>query len=544
MRALNYVVIGALGACSSESGGRSEGGEHSSISAGETIGVADSSGTSASGGTADTATGTTGSSSEGGNGTASPIFDVGGMPMPDFGVPEGPAIPETCGQALAGQSTVGCLFFAVDLDQNGPLEHDQYAIAVSNPQPGTDANVVVERKVAGVWQEVASMLVSPLTLHPFPLPNLNQQGSGVLAGGTYRVTSDVPIVAYQFNPLIIGSASSDASMLYPVPSWDSLNRAVHWGGGFGRGYLTFAAAFDGTTIEVTPTVATAAGPGVPAGTPGVPLQITLDEGDIAEVMVVAEAASLAGTRIESLDPNKPVAVFSGHECAWVAHTVPACDHIEDQLSGVRLWGMNFVASRMPVRQVGGVPETSLWQIVASEDGTQVSFEAHADVTGLPPGPVTLDAGEFVEFYVGGTFDHPGDFLVDANRPIALANLMTGNTNLTSSNIGDPALVQLSPIEQYLPRYIVLVATGWQVDVFVITRPEGVTVELDGVAIEDAAFIDVGGGYEVARIPTTDGVHSIEATDGVMITVVGYANADSYAYLGGTGTGVINPTPQG
>lgn len=548
MRTTSTALALVLCACSSEPGG-----DGSATQATATMTSTDGTtgaDTSASG-TVATTQGSSGASvgdtstSTGGDETSTPIFDVGGSgPPPDLGEPEGPAIPETCDQALAGESTVGCRFFAVDLDQNGGLEFDQYAIAVSNPQPATDADVVVEQKVGGAWQEVASMTVQPLTLHPFQLPNKHQQGSGVQVGGAYRVTSNIPIVAYQFNPLIIGSASSDASMLYPVPSWDSLNRAVHWGGGYGRGYLTIAAAFDGTTIEVTPTNATAAGTGVPAGMAGVPFEVELDEGDIAEVMVVAEAASLAGTRIESDDPDKPVAVFSGHECAWVPHTVPACDHIEDQLAGVRLWGTHFVAARMPVREVGAPPETSLWQIVASEDGTTVSFDAHAEVTGLPDAPVMLDAGEYVEYYVGGTDENPGDFRVEADKPIAVANLMTGEANLTSSTLGDPALVQLSPIEQYLPRYIVLIATGWQVDAFVVTRPAGVEVTLDGVAIPDDAFISVGGDYEVARVPGNDGVHSLDSTEGFMVTVVGYDSADSYAYLGGTGTGVINPTPEG
>lgn len=511
---------------------------------GSSGGADDTTAATATATTTGTGTAADSSSSSAGGETSPPIFDVGGGSPPDMGgEPMGPVIPETCDQALAGESTVGCRFFAVDLDQNGGLEFDQYAIAVSNPQPGVDANVVVEVKAGGAWMEVASAVVGPLELYPFQLPDRHQQGSGVQVGGSYRVTSDVPIVAYQFNPLIIGSASSDASMLYPVPSWDSLNRALHWGGGYGRGYLTLAAAYDGTTVEITPTTATAAGTGVPAGVAGVPFQVTLDEGDIAEIMVSAEAATLAGTRIESDDPTKPVAVFSGHECAWVPHTVPACDHIEDQLSGVRLWGTDFVASRMPVRDVG-TPETSLWQIVASEDGTTITFAAHPDVTGLPDAPVELDAGEFVEYYVGGSVDNPGDFRVAADRPIAVANLMTGMANLVSSSLGDPALVQLSPIEQYLPRYIVLVGTGWQLDEFVVTRPAGVAVTIDGVAIPDEEFISVGGDYEVARVPTNDGVHSLEAGAGFMVTVVGYDDADSYAYLGGTGTGVINPNPEG
>ncbi len=498
-------------------------------------------------GPASTASATSGradSSSTSESDSSPAIFDVGTISDVSRPPTKGPIIPETCEQADAGGSTVGCLFYGVDLDQNGGLEFDQFAIAVSNPQAGTVADVVVEEKVGGAWQMVDSSLVDPQTLHAFSLADKHHQGSGVMVGGTYRVSSDVPIVAYQFNPLIQGAASSDASLLYPVSSWDSLNRALHWGGGFGRGYLTIVAGFDDTTVEVVPTVATAGGTGVPAGTPGTPFTITLDEGDIAEVMVTTENTSLVGSRIESDDPTKPIGVFSGHECAWIPHQVTACDHIEDQLSGVRLWGTSFVASRMPVRETDGSVEDSLWQIVASEDDTTVTFTADPEVTGVPAGPQVLQAGEMVQFYAGGTSAHPGDFLIDADRPIAVANFMTGGGNLNTSNEGDPAMAQQSPIEQYLPRYIVLVPSEWITDMLVVTRPAGVEVTVDDVAIPDTEFVDAGGGYEVARIPTTDGVHALDSAEGFMVMVVGFDSADSYAYVGGTGTGVINPNPEG
>ena len=120
-------------------------------------------------------------------------------------------------------------------------------------------------------------------------------------------------------------------------------------------------------------------------------------------MVTTGNTSLVGPRIESDDANKPIGVFSGHECAWIPEGVTACDHIEDQLS---------------------------------------------------------------------------------------------------------------------------------------------EVTLDGVAIDDAAFIDAGGGYEVARVAAADGVHALDSTQGFMVMVVGFDDADSYAYVGGTGTGVINPNPEG
>lgn len=508
----------------------------------QTTGATGSGAGTSTGTSADPSTGTTAGSTGGLTEVTGPKFDVGPADAGDTGGGGGPIIPETCGQAATAETTVGCLFYAVDLDQNGGLENDQYAIAVSNVQLDEQATVVIEQKVGGQWQEVAGpAVVEPLDLGIFPLPNNNQQGSGVKLDGSWRISADVPIIAYQFNPLAAGAFSSDASMLYPVTSWDYVNLVVHWGEGYGRGYITIVASADNTVVEVTPSVITAGGPGVPPGAPGVPFQIMLDEGEIAEVAVSNEHAALTGTRVLA-DEDHPVAVFSGHECAWIPLGKVACDHVEEQLSGVRLWGNSFAAARVPVREPAQ-PETSLWQVVASEDDTLVTIEAHADVTGLPMTPATLNKGEMLQFFAGGTPANPGDLVIEADKPIAVANYMTGFGNLSMGNLGDPAMVQLAPYEQFLPRYVVLVPDQWDNDVLVITRPAGAEVMLDDVPIAPDLFQPFGDVWEAGRVPVTDGVHRLEGDEPFSVLVVGYDGADSYAYLGGSSTGVINPTPQ-
>ena len=116
-----------------------------------------------------------------------------------------------------------------------------------------------------------------------------------------------------------------------------------------------------------------------------------------------------------------------------------------------MWGLDFAAARVPPRTAAN-PETSLWQITASEDGTTVNLHADSAVTGLPPSPVQLDAGETIEFFVGGSGAQPGDFMIQSDAPIAVMNYMTGADNPPASAVGDPAMVQLSPLQQLLPRY--------------------------------------------------------------------------------------------
>jgi hypothetical protein len=475
-----------------------------------------------------------------------PKFDL--APGADLPPVDGPAIPETCAQAEEGVSTVGCLFYGVDLDSHDQVETAQFAIAVSNVQLAEVANVQVERKQGGVWSIVGGpVAVQPLSLQVFNLPDFHQDDSGILVGGAYRVSSDVPIIAYQFNP-IDGASSylSDASMLYPAPTLDHINHVVGWkvvdDGAVQGAYVTVVAAHDGTVVEVTPSVLTVAGNGVPPSPPGVGFQIALDEGDVAEVMTKSMNMGLTGTRIES-DPDHPVAVFSGNECTFIPTNVYACDHLEEQISGVRLWGQHFIASRVPPRSA--LPDTSLWQIYASEDGTTISITRDPEVSGIPSDQFVLNAGDVVELYVGGVPAIPGDFEIEADKPIAVLNYMTGSEN-PGAGIGDPAMIQLSPIEQYLPRYVVLVPGTWTNDVAVVTRPADAEITLDGVPIDDLLFIPVAdSGFEVARVPVGDGIHVFDGDQSAFsIMIVGFDAYDSYGYLGGTGTGVINPNPVG
>jgi hypothetical protein len=402
-----------------------------------------------------------------------------------------------------------------------------------------------------VWSTVGGpTAIAPLQLFTFNLPDRHIDDSGVNPGGAYRVTSDVPVVAYQFNP-VDGSVSylSDAAMLYPASALDTINRVTAWRSmydntnGFQHSYVTVVATTDGTQVQVTPSVVTAAGPGVPQGAPGAPFMIALQEGDVLSVAVQSIPDSMTGTKITSNDDH-PVAVFAGQECALIPQTVCCCDHMEEQLAGVRLWGKHFISSRMPIRNPGA-PENTLWQIFASEDGTNITINADAGVTGIPAQNFVLQQNQMSEFYVTGPQNEPGDFEVIADKPIAVYGYMIGAENFGSS-IGDPAMVAMAPVEQYLPRYVILVPGTWINDIAVLTRAAGAPITMDGVPVSDAEFNPVAGsGYEVARVPVPDGVHVFDGgTSPFSVVIVGYDEYDSYAYLGGTGTGKINPNPPG
>ncbi|MCA9698931.1 MAG: IgGFc-binding protein, partial [Myxococcales bacterium] len=351
-------------------------------------------------------------------------FDL--TPVPDGGMGTGGemGIPEDCNTAAAIASSVGCLFFGLDLDNQGSAgDMQQYGIIVSNVQTDQPAMATVESKQNGVWMQVQSQVIQPLDSYAFQLPDNHQEDTGIKTDlGTYRVTTDVPVVAYQFNPLD-GSASytTDASLLYPVPSWDYLHEIVGYKVTISAvSYIDIVAAVDGTAVQVVPSGPTLGGGGIPAGQANTPFFIMLDEGDVAHITSTTSAnATMTGTRVIT-DEDHPVGVFTATECTNTGQG--ACDHMEEMITGVRLWGMEFVASRMPIRQDNS-PEPVIWQIYASEDDTVVTITASPEVTGLPASPIAMNKGDMVEFSATGSVANPGDFFVEADKPIAVMSYL-------------------------------------------------------------------------------------------------------------------------
>jgi hypothetical protein len=476
-------------------------------------------------------------------------FDLGSIgDAGDTGDGGGPIIPETCDQAESGQTSVGCLFYTADLDNN--VDSVQFAVVVSNVQEQDMANVTLERKQGGNWVVVEGpVAVEAFGLHEFSVADFHQEGTGILVGGAFRLSSDEPIIAYQFNP-IDGQSSllSDASMLYPVASWDDLNQVVNWAAPSpgGRPFVTIAAAFDGTQISFTPPVATTGAGGVQAANANQTIMIQIDAGDTVSINPLDVNQALTGATIDS-DPDHPIAVFTGHSCANIPGNVCCCDHLEEQLSGVRLWGQNFIGAHVPVREVAN-PEATMWQVYASEDGTTVDFDADPALTGLPGPSIQLDKGEVEIMYVTAPPGTEADFGISADRPIAVLGYMIGAFNLSVDlqDEGDPAMIQFPPVEQFRHRYVILVPGTWINDALMLTRAAGASVEIDGVPVDDLAFAPVGNGdWEVARVSVPDGVHVLDGGDDPFgVVVIGWDQYDSYAYVGGTGTGKINPNPQG
>lgn len=453
-----------------------------------------------------------------------------------------------CDLAASTKSNLGCEFWAVDMSNLPPRDTYTYAVTVSNPDFDLPVTVRIYDKRNGNETLLIEDSVAPRDVEVFNLSGshagftsyYNGQDAGFLGNGigigtAFRVETDLPVLATQFNP--IGGAvghTTDASLLLPTHTLGEDYIHLAWNRGYGDGSaMNIVATQDNTTVTVTPNVNTGAGSnGLPAMTAGVPTDVVLNRYDYIQVGVNDQNTS--GSVIAA---DQPVAVFGGHACANVPQeSVAACDHVEEQIFPLETWGNNYVASRNPIR--GGEPMR--WRILASEDNTTINFDPAVSIGAQ----VVLDAGELVEF------DELADFFVSADDPILMAGYMLGCTAANAPGCpGDPYMVQMVAVEQFQEDYVFLVDSSYDEDFAKLVRPAGaeVTVECMGVVPENRWTPIGGSGFDWATIDMnpgeamcSPGTNEASSPEGFGIIVSGQSSAASYAYPGGLALEAINP----
>ncbi len=420
---------------------------------------------------------------------------------------------------------LGCEFLAADLDHMSPGDAQQYGISVSN----THTAPVDVRITDGDGNQVDSRTIQVGQLETFELPRRDVDNTG-LTRQSYIVESTGPVTVHQFNPLNrSGVASTDASLLLPSHAIGTDYMVLGWPTTTsmrvteGRAYFTIIAAKDATEVTVTPTAPIEGANGVGDIAAGQTQTFTLDRGQVLSLSTPNQAGyDLSGSTITS---TKPVAVFSGSECADVPVGTAACDHLEQQLYPTATWGSTFVAAKFKPRG----HEVDVYRLLAAQDNTQVNF--HPAVDGHAQ--TTLNRGQVFQF------SSADNFQVQANAPILLGQFMVGASDdgvcsslFCSNALGDPAFLLNVATRQYRQDYIVLIPTGFASNFLNITAPSGTSVQLDGQPVGASPSTIAGTNWQVYTATVGEGVHRVQASAPVGLTAYGYDRYVSYAYPGG------------
>ncbi len=482
------------------------------------------------------------------------------------------------------KSYLGCEYFPVDLDNARvpcggggfcDAAGSQFSVVVSNPRTDDSAYVIVTKgelppapaveacQEPGMMQLpnnfVMAAVIPPKGIQIFDLPGGNDINGTVKASLAFRLGSNIPITAYQFNPLEnVDVFSNDASMLLPVTTAGNeyfvmtrlqLSPSL-------RGYVSIVGVRP-EPVEVTIKVSatTAPGPGIPGLRAGETFTTTLKRYDVLSLQTGANGADLTGSLVQA---NGPVMVFGGHEaanaptkqseCNLVSGRcfgddnivcgcstedgpncnpheacpggIPCCaDHIEQQLFPTSAWGRSYLAVRSYTRAA----EPDVWRILAKTDGTRVTLDP--PLIDVPP----LQRGQWFEFSADI------DFQLTSTEPVMLGQFLVGET-WGNASIGDPAFMLAVPNRQFREAYVFLAPNKYARDYVSIAVPIGARALLDG---EEASSLplsrvsDIGAsGWRSIRVPISDGFHNLVCPNTCSVMVHGYDQYVSYAYPGG------------
>lgn len=447
---------------------------------------------------------------------------------------QGGTCVELCALAREQRSNVGCKYWAVDLDNavvdaSRNAASQQYAVVISNPQLGIPVTVRIERDDTQPGEpgdpiEVAKSTIAPFGLQKFLLgprevdgSPANQYNAGThsaLTRAAYRITTSVPVVAYQFNPLDnVDVFSNDASLLKPVEALgaslavENHYVALGWPQTIAttddpetnfdpriadadlRAFLTIVGTRNGTNLRVTPTARVIGGGAVPEILPQTSYETTLDAFDVLNLETGDFNADFTGTLVDS---DGPVVVFSGSEASdapWfdrIAERLCCADHLEEQLDSIRTAGKRFVAPvgfnrSLALSRAGGslgvAPEPEFFRIIAVTD-------EGARITTTLPGSERMSLGgkgDFVELR------STRDFIVESDAPVMLGNVTASQE---AAGIparlpgGDPSFLIIPPIEQYRSSYVFLTPDRYAFDFLRIVSPPNAEIRLDAQPIED------------------------------------------------------------
>ncbi len=407
----------------------------------------------------------------------------------------------------------------------------------------------------------------------FLLPHHPYREDSHAAFSSWRVETDRPVAAYQFNPYCCNySFTNDASLLLPIPALgtDYIYLGVPaWQEPFEPdpgdpnpgppgslpATLTVVGTRDATAVRIELRDGMAVEPDGAGRVAinGQTVTATLDAGEVLNLVTPPPvdrggrppiSVDLTGARITA---DHPIAAFSGHLCTFYPWDQGACDHLEEQLFPVDTWGNQFVLAPTVLRTETPdlATEATFWKIVARDPETRIrlsvpfdqldpsrpGFDGVQDCRAALEDPETLllQSGESCEF---GT---RAPLALGSNRPISVMGILSGQASvgLLGQNAGDPAIFLLPPEYQYRRDYAFLTPTTYFVDYLTVVAPPDANLTLDGEPLDMNNTILVPGSTQVYKhFEVSDGPHRIAGDQPFGILVYAYDDYVSYAYTGG------------
>jgi hypothetical protein len=476
----------------------------------------------------------------------------------------------------------------------------QFAIVVANDNDD-DVTVTVTKNASRVGDPLNEQAVASATVmsHSTTKINLPQRevdgamgqnasytqnsGSGTFVSPhAFHVVSTAPVVVYQFNPMV-QQFSNDASTLIPIQAlgMDYVVIGYNTANPCGDSNLptgssipdhtaiTIVAVEDDTNVTVTATHPIKASGGdsgfaIPSTMAGAPLSFKLSKytvvnleseqptGNVFACAMSHQDGDFTGSQVHS---DKPIVVFTSGERGagfggatnivnppdWDPMTDDTCctDHLEEQLFPVTALGKEFALARSPIRSTDpSWKEPDIFRVVATTDNTTIT-------TNLP--------GPYASFTLNArqqkTFASTTGLTLKASNAVEVSSYLVSQHFVKNGYIGDPSQLLHPAAEQFRKSYVFLVPDSWDKNYIVLAKPKAAQVTLDGVAlagIENSGCVYApigtvaGTEYEQVTCPAAEGHHTVSSDLPMGLSVYGYFNVGSYAFVGGSDVKIINP----
>jgi hypothetical protein len=496
-------------------------------------------------------------------------------------------IAKTCAEAQDTHASVGCEYYAVDMDAaQGPPQDACFAVFIANTsaspvhiQTEWHGTTIDMSKFAKLPQgqgqsltygnyDVAGGLapgqVAILFLaYQFQFMNVacpvpaaighGPQLSGTGKNWAFHITTDNPVVAYQMLPYGGGAAAATgASLLLPTTAWgtnyvsasaydqDSGAPPIPIPMGPSHNYVAMT---DNTSVTIRPKSGIDGGGGLGAGPAGQPYTVKLAAG---EYFQITQQNPLSGSPVSS---DQPIGVLGGHQIM----SIDRCcgDHGEQMLAPVRALGYQYVAAPHPDRKPSGT-DPRVYRIYGAVDNTQLVY----DPPGL--GPASLNLGDHAEIRTDGAFVVTSQ---DQDHPFETFTYMTGAGEMGEGGWGDPDFVRVVPPAQYMSHYVFFTDVTYPFTGLTVTRQakngtfSDVTLDCLSGPVTGWQPVGTTGDFEIAYVKLVDhwngqngcnnGVHNMTSANPFGLWVWGWGSEDtstgwvSYGYPAGENVLPIN-----
>jgi hypothetical protein len=503
--------------------------------------------------------------------------------------------PNTCGEAAARNSTLGCEFWAADLDNavevigvQGSLEcvftpgvtsasvlvcadaggtavaglcdppagacpggytcrttavclldaqASPFALLVSNPQARSVAVTVEAAGGATFTQDVPAGQSAALLPQANGIADQSLDGTGTQARA-YRVTSDFPVALHQLNGAAVPAAfSAGASVLIPRHAFGPEYYAMTWPSLDRRPSFH---SYHGYLSVVAPQDGTSVEVTPTSAVRASASQAGLPAGAAAAFSLDAHdvltlqavpGGDLTGSLVRC--PGVACGVFVGHEAAGFGEAIaPDASHTLGPCCADHLEEMLFPASSWG--KTFAVARSAPRGTNERDVLRVLARTLNTVVTFDPPAIGScpaLNSGQHCEVTIAA------DTLVVASEPVLVGQYLQSaiwSDPLFGGAVGtgDPELALVAPVEQHRREHSVRVPAGYSSHFLALAAPVGVDVRVDGVPVSLSPF--AGGGYQAARVPVTAGAHQVSCAAGCNVVAHGYRDGSAYMFAAGLG----------